>query len=113
MTVQIRSSFAELLASVVQTLLKDPLEQRALLQSVRLIFYQTCVRTHRVGRVWTSGVVGHGLPVRFWGLAQEYEMGDVREAGSPLVRPLVDRVFALVHTALKHALAHAHAMATY
>jgi hypothetical protein len=37
---QIRSSFAELLASVVQTLLKDPLEQRALLQSVRLIFYQ-------------------------------------------------------------------------
>lgn len=62
---EIRSSFAELLASVVQTLLKDPLEQRALLQS-------------------------------------EYEMGDVKEAGSPLVRPLVDRVFALLPDATRY-----------
>lgn len=37
-------------------------------------------------------------------------MGDVKEAGSPLVRPLVDRVFALVRSLNTHALAHAHAI---
>jgi hypothetical protein len=62
MSAQIRTSFAELLASVVQTLLKDPLEQRALLQSVR------CRNINLVSRrAAHRGVVCRGLPVRFGG----------------------------------------------
>jgi hypothetical protein len=67
-------------------------------------------RTHRVWAVCGPAVWCAMAYRSVWAGVQEYEMGDVKEAGSPLVRPLVDRVFALVHTEPKHALALAHAI---